>query len=345
MKWKDADQSMFNETHADLEYRRITAILAVDQVSPPSMKGKGMCGNQPEIQQDHCQSQARQPLPVVQHGTYQIKVMSFHVAKHLIDPHSTNICLKRQPAIKQISEQAPRFSFPLLPILQQVGRIDFAFRQPNTTQPATLSRLLHPTAKGLPLGFLCKKDQHGIFLTQSVIPLIQFSKHLHRYKSAITDQQHRTPMRQQAAHTVHSFPGDRNSTSPVGRTNDQQLVQKADFTAIYDQPGLPPCLDLTGQPLLSNRFIPFLYRNRRVRQQAAQVTCHADQFHRSWDFSGYLAQAHRMALVYPDNQQYEKTNLRDPLVRAQYLYSLNPGMIECVDWNGQSEAYSFCCKN
>lgn len=62
-------------------------------------------------------------------------------------------------------------------------------------------------------------------------------------------------------------------------------------------------------------------------------------------FFGYPAQTDRTDEVDLDNQSEETTNLRDPLVRAQFLNLLSPGRVENVDRHRVPAAKFFCGKN
>ena len=68
------------------------------------------------------------------------------------------------------------------------------------------------------------------------------------------------------AHMLDPRPGNRYGATTVGQTDHQQLVRKANLTAILDQPDLLPLFRLTFDLLPGNRFIPFPHHNGRVGQ-------------------------------------------------------------------------------
>jgi hypothetical protein len=106
---------------------------------------------------------------------------------------------------------------------------------------------------------------------------------------------------------------------------------KADFAAINNQPDLLSIFRLTFQPLSRNGFIPFADGDRRVSKQSAQAARDTDQFRFSWDFPGDTAQIDRAALINPNDQPDEASNLGNALVGTQFPNSLNPSMIQGVD--------------
>ena len=349
MNRKGVVQLAINKAQTNLKNRQIATVFAIDQMSASFMDGTRSGGYRPDIQQNDGQGQTGQTLGVVQHGAFQIKTMPFQVTKHFFNPHSASISLKGQRSIRQIGHQTPGLVFASSPMHQQIDRIDFALCQPTHAQPAALPRLLHPTAKVMPIGFLRQTDMYRGFLSQNVVPtpLIQLFQPFHRPKFAIAHQQYGKTCRQQAAniaqqlqlgrsatmpaHMPHPHPSNRNGAPPIRQTDDQQLMRKAHFTAIHNQADLLPVLGLTFQPLSRNRFIPCPHDNRWISQQSAQAPCDTDQLRLSWDLPCHPAQVDRTTLINPDDQPDETANLGDPLVRAQFLDSLNPGMIQCVD--------------
>lgn len=85
MDREGVDQLSFKETQADLEDGQIPAVFAINEVSATFVDGARTGRNCPDIQQDDRQGQARQPIRVVQHGAFQVKTVSFQIAKHLFD--------------------------------------------------------------------------------------------------------------------------------------------------------------------------------------------------------------------------------------------------------------------
>jgi hypothetical protein len=54
-----------------------------------------------------------------QHRTFQIKAMSFHITKHLLNPHAAFIVSQGQTSVRQIGRQTPGFFFAFSPMDQE----------------------------------------------------------------------------------------------------------------------------------------------------------------------------------------------------------------------------------
>jgi hypothetical protein len=97
MNRKGVDQLAFNEAQTNLKDRQITAIFTIDQMSATFMNGASAGGHRPNIQQHHGQGQTGEAIVMVQQGAFQIKAMSFKIAKHLFNGLITNdkFCMMR----------------------------------------------------------------------------------------------------------------------------------------------------------------------------------------------------------------------------------------------------------
>jgi hypothetical protein len=129
-------------------------------------------------------------------------------------------------------------------------------------------------------------------------------------------------------------PGNRDSTFPVSQTDDQQLMRKANFGSIHNQPYLLKTTGLTCQPAPSNRLVPISNINRRVGQKSAQALYQAEQLRFTRNFARNPAKAYRTTLMNPDDQPGEVLEAGFPFHRLQLSNSLVPSMIEIVDRHG-----------
>src|SRR3990172_194708 len=291
---------------------------------------------------------------MTQHRRFQVKTMFFEIAKHLFSPHPASVIAQGHLPIRQIGGQAPRtkyvrgFFLTDLPMNQQVGGVDLLGGQIASSQPDTLTGLVDVTTEGLPARVVIKPDQAIGFLAQDIppTPLIQLPQDRHCPKFAVSDQENGGSFGNQLANIGQQSqlligaavpfdvfdpgPDDGEGPFPVRQAHDQQLMPKADLSAIHNQTDLSQISKLPFQPLPGDGFVPFPYPDGGISQQPAQAAGHAQQLSRARNLSGNPAQTHRSALKDPNDQPDEVTGLGDPLTRSQELNPLKPGMIERV---------------
>src|SRR3989304_405856 len=254
---------------------------------------------------------------MTQHGSLQVKAMLFQVTKHLFDPHSAPVKLQGHPQIRQIGSQTPGFFLAAFPMHQQVDRINFTGGQITSSQPETLTGLVDVTTEGLPSAFFIEPDARITFLTQDIEPMpsIQLAQDRHRAEFAVSDQKNSRSSRDQLPYVgqqsqllssaavssdmLDPGPGDRDGSFSVCQTDDQQLVPKANLSAVDDQAYLSQMPVLSCQPLSGDRFVPFPHSNGRIGQQPAQPSSGAQQLGGAGDLPPTPAPTHRAALVDP----------------------------------------------
>ena len=267
--------------------------------------------------------------------------MLFQITEHLFDPHSTPVKLQGHTQIRQIGSQTPGFFLTDLPMHQQVDRVNLLGRQTATSQPDALTGFVDVTTECLPAALLIEPNTCIGFLAQDIEPMpsIQLAQDCHRAKFAVSDQKNSCSCGDQLAHigqqsqmlsgSTVSFdvldpgPGNRDGPFPIGQTDNQQLMSKANLGAIYDQTDFSQMPELSFQPLPSDGFVPFPYSDSRIVQQPAQSPGGTQQF--GW--SGFLpcnsAQTNRPALINTDDQPDKIADLGNPLTGSQFPNSAN----------------------
>ena len=148
---KGIGEPPLDEAEADLEDAQVAAVITVDEVTLALMNRATANGEQPDIQESHCECQARKAQEVTQHGTFQIEAVLFEVAVHFVGPDPAPIILQSHHAVGQVGSQAPGFFFACGPVDQQVGRVDLAGSQVAMPQPETPTGPPNETAEGFPL--------------------------------------------------------------------------------------------------------------------------------------------------------------------------------------------------
>ena len=98
--------------------------MTVNEMAKALMDGATAGRDEPDIQADDGQGEARESDKVTQHGTFQIEAMFFQIAMHFFGPHSAPIIAQGHFAVGQVGGQAPGFVFAGLPMHQQVGWVD-----------------------------------------------------------------------------------------------------------------------------------------------------------------------------------------------------------------------------
>ncbi len=289
---------------------------------------------------------------MTQHGPFQVKAVFLQITKHFLDPHSAGVGLQSHLPVRKVRGQTPRFIFSNFPVHQQVHRINLRLRQPPLPQPHTAARPFDPAPKIMPLCLPRKTNVRTAFLAQNVVPMPSFQllQHFHCSKFAVSNQQNgdssgqkASDIRQQSQLSIRCAvpfsmldpcPGNRNSTFPICQTNDQQLMSKANFGPIHNQPHLVKITGLTCQPAVRNRFIPCTHIYRRVSQQSAQALDQAEQLRLTRHLSCNPAQIHRTALVNSYDQPGKILDAGFSFRRLQLSNSYVPSMIETVDRQG-----------
>src|SRR4030065_1598915 len=286
---------------------------------------------------------------MTQHGASKVKTMTFQIAEHFLDPHSTSIRLQSNLPIREVRRQAPRFVFSNFPMHQQIHRINLGLCQPSFPQPHTPAGFLYPTRKITPFHIRRKTNVRTTFLAQKIIPtpLIQLFQHVHGAKFTVTHQQNGNSFGQKAPYIgqqrqmgfrcVVSFdmldpsPGYWNGALTVSQTDDQQLMRKTHFGPIHNQPYLLQMTGLTCPPAAGNGVIPGMNIDRWGSQQSAQALYKTKQLRFSRHLPGNSAKIYRTTLVNPNNQPGKIPNTRNPFCRLQLSNFHNPSMIKIVD--------------
>ena len=113
--------------------------------------------NRPIIQYCQGKSQPGASVGMTKHRAFNIKIMTFQITKHLIEPHSAVIGLQSHLPIWKVGHQLPWFV-----------STGFPMRQPSFNLPNTLTRLLHPTSQITPCNLSKKTDERPSFLSEHV---------------------------------------------------------------------------------------------------------------------------------------------------------------------------------
>jgi hypothetical protein len=126
---------------------------------------------------------------MLQYSAFQIEAMTFHVSKHLLNPHSAGIGLQGDATIKQVGCQTPGFILTAFPMNKQGYEVNPALGQPTFAKPNALTRLVNPTTEIAPFSLPCQTDMGGRFLAQNIIPTpgIQTAEDIHAAKFGIAN--------------------------------------------------------------------------------------------------------------------------------------------------------------
>ena len=125
--------------------------------------------------------------------------------------------------------------------------------------------------------------------------------------------------------------GKRNGTLTVSQSDDQQLMHKPNFGAIYYQPYLLKMTGLTDQSAPGYGFIPIMYINRWISQKPAQALEKTQQPQFSRHLPNDSAKINQPALM---DFNYQPSKISDTSYssnRLQLSHFHKPSMIGFVD--------------
>jgi hypothetical protein len=304
---------------------------------------------QPHIQNDHQQGQARQAHKMPQVAAFQIKAMSFEIAKHFLNPHTAAVSAARLSRRVQVRRQQPGLCVALLPYDVQIHLIGIVLRQQRLGMPRFSSRSRRQSAEGLPILPGGQFDPMIVFFAQYIgpIPSIQLFQELYSSKFAISDHQNRRMRRYQAPHigqqgllfmrrtmparTLNLRPRNRQRPAAVSNANHQQLMTKANLAPVHNQANPPIMLRRRFQQRPSFGCIPLPDIHRRIIQEATQAPDFTVSCRRARYLPCDLMQMHRFAQVDTHTHPHTYAQPRDPFVRPQLSHGLLYDMINLGD--------------
>jgi site-specific DNA recombinase len=272
-----------------------------------------------------------------------------HLRKDYFNPHTAAIGLQGFTPAGEIGSQQPGFLFSCCPMGQQIDGIGRLSSQQGRSQPTALSWTLDQAPEVLPGRLSRQQDLMIGFLAQDILPSpgIQLLQDRHCPEFTVPDQQHRDVGRQQATdisqqgqlfagrtvsfRTFDPSPGQGDGSATKGQADDQQLMAKAHFAAIGNQPHFLHRVSRGLQQPPGNGRVPLANPHGWIVQPATQSPHGTYQDGCTRNLAGNFAQVHRATLVDPDHQPGERTQPRNPLVRPQLPDPQKPSMIESVD--------------